>query len=118
MLAFFTLQTEDPKVLFDCIFKMCDSDGDGQLTKAELVNTLYAYCNMVAGVGKGDEEKQPAHTLDEIEKEISEAFGERKFVLKKDIRGILEKSEMLQSIFMGLHCATTFGLVVDDADFD
>lgn len=117
MLAFYTLQSPDPKVLFDCVFQMCDSDGDGQLTKAELVNTLYAYCNMVAGIGKSEEEQQPKHALDEIEKEISAAFGERKFVGKKDIRYILEKSEILQSMFMGLHTATTLGLVFDDTDF-
>lgn len=117
LLAWVTLESEDPKVLFDSVFKMFDSDRDGQLTKDELVNALYAYLNMVARGTSSDETKQSKYTLNEIKKNIDEAFGDKAIISKKDLRENVENSEILRSMFSSLHSMFTIGLLFEDSDF-
>jgi Ca2+-binding EF-hand superfamily protein len=111
------LVNNDPKLILKCLFKLFDTNEDGRLNQAEIVDIL----NVYSQVSSGDSDNTNQETLDsnlaEIKSSVAKAFGNKTQISEDEFREVCEKSSEIQGLASRLQMVFLFGMMVDESDF-
>lgn len=117
LLTMASLTSQDPNLIIQCLFKLFDTDQDGVLNQAEVVDVLYTFHQISASNKDNSDQEEPDNSLQDIKSSVAKAFGNKTQISQQEFREILEKSEEMQQLAMRLQTVFMLGMMFDESDF-
>jgi Ca2+-binding EF-hand superfamily protein len=96
------------------LFKIFDSDKNGLLSQAEVVDVLNTFFSLISRNTNDGTHEKPDYSLEDIKNDVSNAFGDKMEISQKELFEVAEKSNVMQEFGMRLQTASMMSMMVGD----
>jgi Ca2+-binding EF-hand superfamily protein len=96
------------------LFKIFDSDKNGLLSQAEVVDVLNTFFSLISRNNNDDTQKKPDYSLEEIKNDVSNAFGDKTEISQKELFEVCENSDIIQDFGTRLQTGNMISMMVGD----
>ena len=117
LLAMASLNSQDPNITLQCLFKLFDSNQYGLLSQAEVVDVLHTFHQMSESTEDDSDQEKPDNSLDDIRSSVAKGFGDKTQISQQEFREMCEKNEEIQQLATRLHMVFMLGMLFDESDF-
>ncbi|UJR12578.1 hypothetical protein I4U23_016754 [Adineta vaga] len=113
-LGFILISKQDVNLIINYLFKIFDSDKDGQLSQAEVVDVLNTFFSLIVRKNDDGTTEKPDYNLEEIKNDVSNAFGDKTQISQNGLFEVLEKSDIIQDFGGRLQTTNLMSMMIGD----
>jgi Ca2+-binding EF-hand superfamily protein len=115
-LGFILVSSQNPNMIMSYLFKIFDSDKNGLLSQAEVINVLNTFFSLIVRNNDDGTQEKPNYSLEEIKNDIINAFGDKTEISQKELFEVCEKSPIIQDFGTRLQTVNMVSMLVGDCN--